>query len=731
MSANILILVIVCLSSTLMGLVVYLKNRREVISRSFGAFVVAMNLWLVANQFSNESTIPISTARLINDCTLALPVLSILFLGYFVSLLTVPQAKLPSWTSRVFGLVSALFVVLSFTPLLVRDIVYQEGTYLLQFGPLIGVYFGYMIVAIGLITLQLIRAIIHSRGRDRVRLYYIVVFLAFGLTMAMVSNLILPLFAKNYSLVGYGPLSALVITIGFAYTIITQRLFDIRAVVARSVAYVLSLGVLAALYGGLLVLVSSLFFPGQSTSWGQAVANLFLAIVLAATFPFLKQLFERITQTVFYRDHYDTQEVIDAVGKELVSELDLDRLLHSTLEIICSMVHIRHGQLYIFNSGRIYKVAHFGPLPQRIPVVPELKLLRKTQLVVDEIHGGEVKRMMEDHGIRVSQHLRTRDEFVGFLLLGDKLSGDIYTEQDAKLVGILASSLAVAVQNAKAYAEIAQFNLTLQDKVAQATKRLRKANANLKSLDEAKDEFISMASHQLRTPLTTIKGYLSMILEGDTGKITTQQTEFLNYAFQGSERMVGLISDLLNVSRLAAGRFMIERAATDIVAVAADEVRQLQTHAEAKKLKLEFVVPKASMPTLYIDENKTRQVMMNFIDNALYYTKQGSVRVTLEKTKTTVRFLVRDTGIGVPKGAQSKLFSKFYRAENAQVARPDGTGLGLYLAKRVVGDQGGKIIFASTEGKGSTFGFEMPIAPPIPEVKPGDPKVASDLPVKA
>jgi signal transduction histidine kinase len=110
-----------------------------------------------------------------------------------------------------------------------------------------------------------------------------------------------------------------------------------------------------------------------------------------------------------------------------------------------------------------------------------------------------------------------------------------------------------------------------------------------------------------------------------------------------------------------------------------------------------------------LDEGKTRQVIMNFIDNALYYTPKGDVTVTLDRAKDKVRLEVKDTGIGVPKEAREKLFTKFFRAGNAQMVRPDGTGLGLYLAKRVIEDQGGTIIFESVEGKGSTFGFELPI----------------------
>ncbi|GAC1600727.1 MAG: hypothetical protein NVS3B29_01580 [Candidatus Saccharimonadales bacterium] len=347
-------------------------------------------------------------------------------------------------------------------------------------------------------------------------------------------------------------------------------------------------------------------------------------------------------------------------------------------------------------------------------VAPELAELKHSLLVADELAEGRQKRLMEEHGIRVAMTLNTREEFVGYLLLGDKLSGDIYLTQDLALLEIISKQLAVAILNAKAYVQIEEFNRTLQARVEHATNRLRIANRHLKELDRAKDEFISMASHQLRTPLTTIKGYLSMMLEGDAGKLTPPQKEFVGYAFGSSERMVNLISDLLNVSRLSAGRFLIQTKPTNMVAMIEDEVRQLKTHATAKNIKLIFEAPKGALPPAEIDENKTRQVVMNFIDNAIYYTQAGEVRVVLEQSGDCVRLEVRDSGIGVPEAAKKKLFSKFFRAENAQTVRPDGTGLGLYLAKRVVEDQGGTIIFNSVEGKGSTFGFELPFKPVTP-----------------
>lgn len=257
-------------------------------------------------------------------------------------------------------------------------------------------------------------------------------------------------------------------------------------------------------------------------------------------------------------------------------------------------------------------------------------------------------------------------------------------------------------------AGIALDNKLLTEKYQHVLKKLQQSNDKLKALDEAKDEFVSMASHQLRTPLTSIKGYISMVLEGDAGEVNPTQKQMLGQALFSSQRMVYLISDLLNVSRLKTGKFIIEPKPVYLPDLVESEMLQLHDGAQAKNITLSFLKPK-KFPIMNLDDMKLRQVVMNFTDNAIYYTPNGGkITVTLKDKKDSVEFTVKDTGIGVPKEERHKLFAKFYRAENARKARPDGTGLGLFMAKKVIVAQGGTVLFDSKEGKGSTFGFAFP-----------------------
>ncbi len=173
--------------------------------------------------------------------------------------------------------------------------------------------------------------------------------------------------------------------------------------------------------------------------------------------------------------------------------------------------------------------------------------------------------------------------------------------------------------------------------------------------------------------------------------------------------MVHLINDFLNVSRVQTGKFMIDRRSVDLVKIVKQEIRSLETTAESRDLTLKLTAPPNPV-LVQIDEGKIRQVIMNFIDNSLFYSRPNTdVLVTLRVFPNEIKFEVSDQGIGVPAKQQAKLFTKFFRADNARTQRPDGTGVGLYLAKMVVDGHGGKVIFASKEGQGSTFGFSLPL----------------------
>lgn len=315
------------------------------------------------------------------------------------------------------------------------------------------------------------------------------------------------------------------------------------------------------------------------------------------------------------------------------------------------------------------------------------------------VHSVNAKKIMDEMGVEslIVCKLQAQQSLLGVLIVGVKIAHDHITDAEKDSLLRISEACGVAFDNKFLNAENQR-----------VLKELAHSNEKLKALDEAKDEFISMASHQLRTPLTSIKGYLSMVLEGDVGPVPDQQKEMLGTAFTSAQRMVYLIADLLNVSRLQTGKFVIEPVDCYLPDVVSEEIAQVKEAISAKKITIKYDKP-THFPTISLDETKIRQVIMNFTDNALYYTPQGGeIKVEVIDKSKSVEFTVTDNGIGVPKTEQHKLFGKFFRAGNARKARPDGTGLGLFMAKKVIVSSGGSIIFKSKEGKGSTFGFTFP-----------------------
>jgi signal transduction histidine kinase len=492
---------------------------------------------------------------------------------------------------------------------------------------------------------------------------------------------------------------------------------DLHLVFVRGLSYVFTLVVLTCVYllvAALLLFVFSYASPQQAVGTPFGFAALAPALLVAVLFPVVKRFMNRLSDRMLYKDNYSISYFVNGVSQVLNSTNDLRTLLERAAEFIASTVKTSQVFFLVYLPEGRYMTAgttrHARVVPGEFTDFTSQFDEHTKAVTAAQLEASHpVRRMMVSHRIAVVLPLYKRGELTGFLCLG-RPRRSTYTTRDIRALHSITDELVIAIQNAQSVDEVRKLNSTLEQRISAATGELRRSNAQLQRLDKAKDEFISMASHQLRTPLTSIKGYLSMLIEGDIGAVSKEQKKVLSEAFVSSERMVRLIGDFLNVSRLQTGKFVIEKHPVDLARMVRREIDGLEQNALARDMKFVYKKPK-DIPMLNIDENKVQQVVMNFCDNAIYYSKEKSkITVTLQKSGNSVVFKVIDTGIGVPKAEQARLFQKFFRAENARRARPDGTGVGLFLAKKVIDDHGGSIIFESKEGKGSTFGFRLPIA---------------------
>lgn len=231
-----------------------------------------------------------------------------------------------------------------------------------------------------------------------------------------------------------------------------------------------------------------------------------------------------------------------------------------------------------------------------------------------------------------------------------------------------------------------------------------------KNVEKMKTEFVSIAAHNLRTPLSAIKWTLQMILDGDVGKINDEQKEILGKTYSSNERMIRLINDLLNVTRIEEGRFLYKPEPCQLEEIVEEIIESSQGMINSKKLKLKYIKPKKLLPKVKMDREKIALAVENLIDNACKYTPfEGKLEIELSKVKKGgVQFKVKDTGVGIPKDQQDRMFTKFFRGVNVIKMETDGSGLGLYTTKNIIDSHKGKIWFESEEEKGTTFYFTLP-----------------------
>ncbi len=231
-----------------------------------------------------------------------------------------------------------------------------------------------------------------------------------------------------------------------------------------------------------------------------------------------------------------------------------------------------------------------------------------------------------------------------------------------------------------------------------------------REVDRMKTEFVSLASHELRTPLTAIKGFTEMVLDGDAGEINEEVAEYLGIVYSNAERLVALVNDLLDLSRIESGRVQLKSEAVDLNEVVKTVVLTMQQKVQEKQQSLDVAVDPAACD-VFGDRDKLVQVLTNYVSNAHKYTQDnGVIRIDISRLDDLARVAVSDNGHGIAPEDQARLFSRFYRVDNAMTKEVGGTGLGLSIVKELIELQGGTVGVESVLGEGSTFWFTVPLA---------------------
>ncbi len=546
------------------------------------------------------------------------------------------------------------------------------------------------------------------------------IFIAFLLLFTIGPMAYLP--AYGIGIYPFAYISGLVFTIILAYAILKYRLMDIRVAVKRSTVFTLLVIVISAAYVLAAFLLSWFVFGGTYTLQSQIYIGLIVALLVAIGFrPFYDWL-KQITDTFLFKGEYHPQKLIADISTFLSQTLELDKLINFLIQRIQQALRVDKVKVLLLGKKALadqeYCLVRFFEFKNKEPLILE-ELKRKQAEKDSDKQTQQAIQVLEKNDLALVLPLLIQQKLIGLLTLSSKKSGDMFTQEDVQTLETIASQAAIAIENAHSYQKIKDFSKTLQQEVDRQTKELKQANQELKKLDQAKSEFISMASHQLRTPVSVIKGICSMMKEGDIAKLPQEKQErFLEGLWQKSLKLESIISDILNATEMTSSKYQVRKEqakSVDLNELIQEIVSDFKEIAKERKIQLKFVKPKKKLPQIHGQKEYLREAISNLIDNAIKYTpstkgkKQGIVKIFLTKEKDYVMIKIKDNGIGIPEKEIPKLFNKFERASNARDMYTDGSGLGLFIVKEIIQGHHGQVWAESELGKGSQFFIKLPI----------------------
>ncbi len=629
-------------------------------------------------------------------------------------------------------IIGIYFVILDvFTNILISNMRWVFNSFYYDSPPKLAYYF-FVIFFFWVIIYahyKLIKNYQFVRQITKVRIKYFFIATSLGFVGGLTA--FLPVFGKDfYPYLNFTvPLYPIIMT----YAIVRHRLMDIKLVLRKSTVLLLSL--LTIFIPAFMAMTFFAYHIGNFSIW----PNFFVLMIGVLIYPIVRNYYFQLANKYLFSSLYDSVQVVSEVSNGLKMILDVNKTYQFINAVFTKIFHLKSFYIFIADTeGEKYVIKYKKGVKIKKPdVFLRNSSLQKyffqgeTTIIVEELQSNysnkdakELVDFLTKLGVEIVVPLNVKNKNIGLLALGAKESGDMYNSEDLQILDTISAQLGVSINNAQLYTEVKDFNVKLRKEIIRATSklqttnnrlqimanRLAQANDQLRKLDNAKTEFISIASHQLRTPLTAVKGFVSLLLEGSYGKLSKEIKSTLNKVYLSNERLIQLVEDLLNVSKIEAGRMDYQFEKTQLIDVCRELFDTFIIRAKERRLKLELKISSKKIPEVMTDRNKIREVISNLIDNAIKYTLKGGVIVKITSSNNRVQIAIIDTGIGVPAEETPYLFQKFSRGKDISRLNTGGTGLGLHVGKKIMEALHGKIWLESAgTNKGSTFFIEVPI----------------------
>jgi len=531
----------------------------------------------------------------------------------------------------------------------------------------------------------------------------------------------------NINFPPYGNPLVLAYVVAYTYAIIKHRLMDIRLVIRQGTVYLLIFAIVA----GAVMAIMAGFIKVTGEQVSQILISVSILALLAAllVFDFIRRWLEKIANKYLFVSLYNYQETVKSLGQQLTRTIDLTKIIDTIIKSTADVMKLdKAGVLLRDESSGVYQIQKIVGFKEEngISLVKDnflTEYLQKTgkSLVHEELRlqirdaaNSELRQRlsnlrdnMKKIEAAICLPLFREAEIQGLIVLGNKISKDAYSSQDIELLETLASQASVAIENGRLYDQVQDLTQHLQEKVDEQTKHLKK-------LFEVKTEFLHIVSHQLRTPLTALRGLLSMWSEGAFESYSPEEKQKVKQRISIScERLNNITNDMLDTLDLEEGyaKFILEP--LDTAEIIDETVNFLKPNFDKKGLFLEFKKPEKSLPHVLGDKQYLPQSFQNLIDNAEKYTPKGGLTITLSQPDSNhIQISFKDTGIGVILQEKEHLFKdKFFRGERADKINTAGSGLGLYIVKNIIDGHHGTVgIKSAGPNQGTEFIVSLPVA---------------------
>lgn len=509
-------------------------------------------------------------------------------------------------------------------------------------------------------------------------------------------------------------ISILILPASLAYAIVVHNIFDVDQVIRRTLIYLLVTGIVIGIF--IMLVISFSLLLQNVTGYSSRIAEILSTILIMILFRPLRDRVEGIIDRRFNREKYEYQTTIREANEVLATIIDLGELLDHILSTVMNAIKITRGAVFIRekDAGRFMAAVSRGyenpggiePIPYTHPLMTQLEEFRRglqindiEQLGAFREHREPMLELMRLLKFVVVVPIMYERRLIGILGLGEKMTGAWYSTEDIALLRTLMIQTAVSIENARKVEDLKKMV------------ELETSYRELQRLDELKNNFLSMVSHDLRTPMTSIKGYASILMEKIDKYEKERQLKYLSIIVKESDRLTRLINDLLDLQRFEAGKMQMILEDVNLTELVKTSGDSFGGAALSKRITLKHDIP-AEEYFVKGDRDRLAQVIANLMSNAIKFTPDGGwVNVGMEKSnengKPTVKVSVSDSGPGIPKDKQDGLFNKFQQVESMIRSKEQGSGLGLALVREIVEHHRGRVGLVSEPGKGSVFYFTI------------------------